>query len=357
MDVYLVGGAVRDQLLGLPVAERDWVVVGAEPATLLAQGYRQVGKDFPVYLNPHTKEEYALARTERKTGPLHTDFECNADPSVTLEQDLFRRDLTINAIAQDKNGELIDPYGGQEDLRNKVLRHVSPAFAEDPLRVLRIARFAARFPDFTIAENTKSLMCDMVNANQLQSLSPERIYLETEKALSTDNPHRYFEILIEVNAHDALWTEFDSKDLVRLKNCAADNNPLHAFIVLASSLAQDDVDRITSRWKFPGIYQALTALTIRIRNQQVDDLGAEEIVSNLYEMDAFRRRERFEEACRLARMVEEAEGKTLAPQDPWLTYIAEAAEITAASVDHQLSGAAIGQAIRSAQIERIEQLK
>ena len=357
MDVYLVGGAVRDQLLGLPVVERDWVVVGAEPDTLLAQGYRQVGKDFPVYLHPDTKEEYALARTERKTGPLHTDFECNAEPSVTLEQDLFRRDLTINAIAQDGNGELIDPFGGQEDLRHKVLRHVSPAFAEDPLRVLRIARFAARFPGFTIDETTKFLMSDMVKANQLQSLSPERIYLETEKALSTDNPSRYFETLIEVNAHDILWRELDKNDLVRLKNWSADNNPIHAFTILASGLAQDDVGHLTSRWKFPGIYQELAALTIKIRNQQLENLSPDEIVSNLYDMDAFRRRERFEEACKLVRMVAEAEGKTLDAQGLWLTYVAAAAEISAASVDSKLRGAAIGQAIRTAQINRIAALK
>ncbi|MGL4984715.1 MAG: multifunctional CCA tRNA nucleotidyl transferase/2'3'-cyclic phosphodiesterase/2'nucleotidase/phosphatase, partial [Plesiomonas sp.] len=178
MQVYLVGGAVRDQLLGLPIHERDWVVVGSTPEDMLAKGYQQVGKDFPVFLHPQSREEYALARTERKQGLGYTGFVCHAAPDVTLEQDLIRRDLTINAIAQHSDGTLIDPYNGQRDLTQRLLRHISPAFSEDPLRVLRIARFAARFADFgfQIAPETQQLMRTMVAAGELNHLTPERVW-------------------------------------------------------------------------------------------------------------------------------------------------------------------------------------
>ena len=175
MKVYLVGGAVRDALLGLDVKDRDWVVVGAEAADLLAQGFRAVGQDFPVFLHPTTHEEYALARTERKISKGYTGFQFYADKSVTLEQDLLRRDLTINAMAQDEHGNIIDPFGGQSDLQNKILRHVSAAFAEDPVRILRIARFAARY-GFTVAPETMQLMCDMVANGEVDALVAERVW-------------------------------------------------------------------------------------------------------------------------------------------------------------------------------------
>src|SRR3954468_16053864 len=178
MKRYLVGGAVRDRLLGRAVGDRDWVVVGADPAELLAQGYVAVGRDFPVFLHPETREEHALARTERKTGPGYHGFEFHADRSVTLEDDLARRDLTINAIAQDESGALIDPHGGQRDLAAKVLRHVSPAFAEDPVRILRLARFAARFDGFTVAPETLALMRAMVDAGEVDALVPEGVWQE-----------------------------------------------------------------------------------------------------------------------------------------------------------------------------------
>jgi len=197
MDIYLVGGAVRDQLLELPVRERDWVVVGANAQQLLDLGYKPVGKDFPVFLHPQTHEEYALARTERKTGPGYSGFEFHATEDVTLEQDLLRRDLTINAIAQDNNGLLIDPYQGQEDLRNGVLRHVSPSFAEDPVRILRVARFAARFAHFGfhVAHSTNALMQQMVENSEVDALVAERVWAETQKALDEDQPVRFFEVL------------------------------------------------------------------------------------------------------------------------------------------------------------------
>ena len=212
MKVYLVGGAVRDQLLGLPVKDRDWIVVGAVPATLLSLGYQQVGKDFPVFLNPKTKEEYALARTERKSSAGYTGFICDFSPTITLEQDLIRRDLTINAMAQSEDGEIIDPYGGKQDLENRILRHISPAFSEDPLRVLRVARFAARYHSlgFKIASETLSLMAELAQSEELQHLTAERVWLETEKALNEKNPEIYFETLHKTGALSVLFPEIDA---------------------------------------------------------------------------------------------------------------------------------------------------
>ncbi|MCO4313673.1 multifunctional CCA addition/repair protein [Pectobacterium versatile] len=212
MKIYLVGGAVRDSLLGLPVTEKDWVVVGATPENLLAQGYQQVGKDFPVFLHPVSRDEYALARTERKSGKGYTGFICHAAPDVTLEQDLLRRDLTINAIARTERGDLIDPYHGRRDLESRVLRHVSEAFSEDPLRVLRVARFAARFAHlgFQIAEETMALMQKMTHEDELAYLTPERVWKETEKALGTSSPDVYFQVLRDCGALAVLFPEIDN---------------------------------------------------------------------------------------------------------------------------------------------------
>lgn len=212
MQIYLVGGAVRDNLLGLPVTECDYVVVGSEAQTLLALGYQPVGRDFPVFLHPKTKEEYALARIERKQGQGYTGFACYAAPDVTLEQDLLRRDLTINAIAQDQAGQLYDPYGGINDLNARILRHVSPAFSEDPLRVLRVARFAARFHHlgFTIAPETLALMRQLSHSGELNHLTPERVWKELEKVLSHRNPQVFFEILHECGALNVLLPEVEA---------------------------------------------------------------------------------------------------------------------------------------------------
>ena len=211
MRTYLVGGAVRDRLLGLPIKEHDYVVVGATAADLLAQGYLQVGKDFPVFLHPQTKAEYALARTERKTAPGYRGFAVHADPDVTLEEDLLRRDLTINALAQDEAGGLIDPYGGLADLEARVLRHVSPAFAEDPVRILRVARFAARFADlgFSLAPETLELMRAMVAAGEVDALVPERVWAELAKALGEATPSRFFETLRACGALERLFPELE----------------------------------------------------------------------------------------------------------------------------------------------------
>ncbi|MBU1309826.1 MAG: multifunctional CCA addition/repair protein [Gammaproteobacteria bacterium] len=210
MQRYLVGGAVRDSLLGYPFHERDWVVVGATPQQMLDAGYQQVGKDFPVFLHPQTKEEHALARTERKSGRGYTGFSVYAAPDVTLEQDLLRRDLTINAIAQADDGSLVDPFGGAADIANKILRHVSEAFAEDPLRVLRVARFYARYAHlgFSVAPETQALMRQL--SDELNTITPERVWQETAKALSEQTPQAYFQLLHDTGALAALMPELDT---------------------------------------------------------------------------------------------------------------------------------------------------
>lgn len=212
MEFYLVGGAVRDTLLNLPVKDRDYMVVGATPEEMLDKGYQQVGKDFPVFLHPKTKQEYALARTERKTAAGYGGFSCHASPEVTLEQDLLRRDLTINAIAQNDSGQLFDPYGGVADIEQRVLRHVSEAFVEDPLRVLRVARFAARFhhQGFTIATETLELMRRLSASGELEALTAERVFQELEKALSTDSPQIFIDVLRQCGALAILFPEIDA---------------------------------------------------------------------------------------------------------------------------------------------------
>ena len=211
-DVYLVGGAVRNKLLGLDIDERDWLVVGCSVTQIENLGFKCVGKDFPVFLHPETKDEYALARTERKTGPGHLGFEINSSEEVSLEEDLSRRDLTINAIAEDTEGKLHDPYDGLTDIHNKTLRHVTNAFREDPLRVLRVARFAAQFHHlgFTIATETLALMTEMSQSNELSTLPAERIWRETEKALATKNPRVFFETLRECSALNRVYPEIDA---------------------------------------------------------------------------------------------------------------------------------------------------
>lgn len=209
MKIYLVGGAVRDSLLNLPVKDRDWVIVGGTEKMLLEKNFHQVGKDFPVFLHPETHEEYALARKERKSGKGYTGFDTNCDPSVTLEEDLIRRDLTINAIAQDKYGNYIDPFEGKKDIDSRLIRHISKSFTEDPLRVLRTARFAASLMHlgFKIAKETMALMCIIVKKKELSYLTPNRIWNETEKAFKTSHPHVYFQILYACQALQFLFPE------------------------------------------------------------------------------------------------------------------------------------------------------
>ena len=211
-EVYLVGGALRDEILSQPVVDRDWVVVGATAKDMQEMGYRQVGKDFPVYLHPETHEEYALARTERKISAGHQGFIFDTDPSVTLEEDLLRRDLTVNAIARDNQGNLIDPHNGRQDIELRLLRHVSPAFAEDPLRVLRVARFCAKLQPlgFTVADETMALMTEITRSGELETLSVERVWSEFQRALTYPGPQPFISTLRQCGALQKLLPEFEA---------------------------------------------------------------------------------------------------------------------------------------------------
>ena len=337
MKTYLVGGAVRDKLLGLPVKDRDWVVVGATPEKMLQLGYQQVGRDFPVFLHPQSKQEYALARTERKSGKGYKGFEVFATPQVTLEEDLLRRDLTINALAESESGELIDPYGGQADLEARILRHVSPAFAEDPLRVLRVARFAARFADlgFRVAPETMALMKEITHSGELTHLVPERIWQEMHAALSTAAPHVFFGLLRDCGALVVLMGELEA--LFGVPQPAhfhpEIDTGIHTFMVLqqAALLSQDPVVRfaalvhdlgkgttpreiwpshtgheersavlignIGERLRIPNEYLELGILVSRFhtRCHRATRHSAGELLETLEHVDAFRRPDRFEQ--------------------------------------------------------------
>ena len=252
LETYLVGGAVRDRLLGRPVFDHDWVVVRSSVAQMLALGFTQVGRDFPVFLHPETHEEYALARTERKQGHGHRGFVVNASPEVTLEEDLQRRDLTINAIAQDPQGELIDPFGGAADLEARIFRHVSPAFAEDPLRVFRVARFSAQLPEFSVAPETLRLMQQMCEAGELTSLSAERVWQGTEKALNAAAPERFFTLLSQV-AGLAFWMPELRGRPVKFER--------HSAVYRYAELPLDgaEFETLGVRLKVPGRYQQIAS--------------------------------------------------------------------------------------------------
>lgn len=262
MKTFLVGGAVRDALLRLPVKDRDWVVVGATPQTMLDQGYQQVGRDFPVFLHPASKEEYALARTERKSGNGYTGFVTQFAPDVTLEQDLQRRDLTINAIAQADDGTLIDPWYGQQDLASRTLRHVSAAFSEDPLRVLRVARFAARFAhlNFRVADETQALMQQMAQSGELSHLTAERVWKETEKALLTRNPQVYFQVLRDCGALQVLFPEIDNLYGIPapIKWHPEIDTGVHALMTLTMAAALSDELDVRFATLFHDVGKALT---------------------------------------------------------------------------------------------------
>jgi len=252
LKVFQVGGAVRDKLLNLPVDDRDWVVVGATPEEMLAKGFRQVGRDFPVFLHPETHEEYALARTERKVAPGYRGFQVHADPQVTLEEDLRRRDLTINAMAATEDGRIIDPYGGRRDLERRILRHVSPAFSEDPVRILRVARFAARFKPlgFSVAPETRALMYAMVEADEVAALVPERVWAEVERALGEAEPPEFFKVLRDCHALEVLFPEIDRLYGVpqRPQYHPEIDTGLHTMMVLeqATRLAKDTCVRFAA---------------------------------------------------------------------------------------------------------------
>lgn len=290
MEIYLVGGAVRDQLLGREVTEKDWVVVGASPEEMIALGYNPVGKDFPVFLHPDTNEEYALARTERKTGKGYKGFVFNADPSVSLEDDLIRRDLTINAMAQTQDGTIIDPFNGQADLAAKQLKHVSEAFAEDPVRILRIARFAARLPDFSIHPVTNELMIDMVRNGEVDALVPERVWKECYRALEEAAPWRFFDTLDVCGALAIIFPEITVDSLQSLSNIVAisSDGPTR-FAALLYRVDSEHIKSLCKRVRVPSNYQEIATLVVKhqAKLDQLDD--AEHIVHLLESLDCYRR--------------------------------------------------------------------
>lgn len=336
MQIFLVGGAVRDKLLNYPVIDRDWVVVGTTPAEMDQSGYKQVGKDFPVFLHPETGEEYALARTERKSGLGYHGFDIDASKSVTLKQDLTRRDLTINAMAMSESGELIDPYGGKKDLESRVLRHVSEAFSEDPLRVLRVARFAARYHHlgFKVAPETLQLMAKLSASDELSQLSAERVWVETKKALSEKSPQVYFEVLRQCGGLGQWFPELDC--LWGIPNPAKwhpeIDSGVHTMMVLeqASLLTEDTVTRFAAvchdlgkgvtprdqwpshhgheklgikviaklckRLRVPSQYTRLAKIVseFHLHLHRIEELNPRTIVRVLEKTDAFRKPQRFE---------------------------------------------------------------
>ncbi|SHH39368.1 multifunctional CCA addition/repair protein [Massilia sp. CF038] len=376
MKSYIVGGAVRDSLLGLPVQDRDWVVIGATPEDMLAQGYRPVGKDFPVFLHPVTHEEYALARTERKTAPGYRGFVFHAAPEVTLEQDLVRRDLTINAMARADDGTLVDPFGGQRDVRDKVFRHVSDAFLEDPVRILRLARFAARFADFTVAPETLALMRSMVAAGEVDALVAERVWQELARGLMEARPSRMFAVLRDCGALvrilpelDALWPGAAGAApavLQMLDHAAACALPLCGrFAVLMRALGGDDahaalasIDTVCARLKVPSDCRDLAVMHAREDAvvQHAAGLTAADLVALLVRCDALRKPERFVQMLEVAACEHGGQpGAAWAPAARLHTALTAARAVPAGDVAARCGDdkAAIPAAVHAARIDAV----
>ncbi|WP_448099008.1 multifunctional CCA addition/repair protein [Luteibacter yeojuensis] len=401
MDIYLVGGAVRDELLGRPVVDRDWVVVGATPEQMLAAGYKAVGKDFPVFLHGETKEEYALARTERKTGRGYHGFAFHADPSVTVEQDLERRDLTINAIARHQDGTLVDPFGGVGDIEARTLRHVSAAFAEDPVRLLRVARFAARYAPlgFTVAEETMALMRRMVEDGEVDHLVPERVWAETRKALTEPAPSAFLRVLRDSGALRVLFPEVDALYGVpqRPEFHPEVDSGIHVEMVLdaAAILAPGDalvgwcalthdlgkaltpadvlprhimheqrgiepVRAMSSRLKVPAEYAFMAEVVCKhhLNAHMALELKPTTILRLLDALGALRRPQRLETfllACMADKRGRLGCGNVAYPQADFLRACREAAAAVTSQVfvEQGLQGPAIGEAMKKAQAQAI----
>ena len=382
----MVGGAVRDALLGLPVQDHDWVVVGSTPEELVALGYLPVGKDFPVFLHPITKEEYALARTERKTARGYHGFEVHAAPDVTLEQDLARRDLTINSIAAcaridwdkapfDADFEaLIDPFGGQRDIQAKVLRHVTDAFREDPVRILRVARFAARFADFSVAPETMQLMKSMVEDGEADALVAERVWQELSRGLMQAKPSRMFDMLHECGALQKLLPEIGWGNTANLDShlildfCALLNAPLPVRFacLVTSSLKQleSDPNLMCDRLRVPLECKELTTLVLREQNNihSSNAMGADELVRLLERCDAFRKPQRFADvllACDCSARGPQTLDESAFPQRQRLSGILKAAQsvvtslIAEAAIAEGLDGKQIGERVHAARVSAV----
>lgn len=398
MKTYLVGGAVRDKLLGIPVKDRDWVVVGATPEEMLDKGFKAVGKDFPVFLHPQTKEEYALARTERKSGKGYKGFTFHTATDVTLEEDLQRRDLTINAIAEDEDGNLVDPYHGQADIKAGLLRHVSPAFVEDPLRVLRIARFAANL-GFKIAAETMTLLQEISASEELDALIPERVWTELEKALSGKYPARFILVLRSCNALEKLFPEIEAlfgvpqpkehhpeidtglHTIMSLnQSVRLSSDPMIRFATLVHDLGKATtpknelpshhghegrgvkiIDKLCKRYRIPNKYKELaTAVSkFHLDCHRIQEMKAETVLKKLEQLDAFRRPERFEQfllACEAdARGRAGFEDRDYPQAEYFQTALKVANEISGKSLqENGLEGKALGQEIKKQRIEKIK---
>ena len=374
MKTYAVGGAVRDELLGLPVSDRDYVVVGATPEEMVRLGYKPVGKDFPVFLHPKTHEEYALARTERKVARGYKGFQIHAAPDVTLEQDLERRDLTINAMARDESGRLIDPFGGAADLERGLLRHVSAAFVEDPVRILRVARFAARF-GFEVAPETMALMRAMVASGEADALVPERIWQEFSRGLMEGDPALMFPVLADIGLLDKLLPELKlefergrptndaARILVRALQCAAAERlglaPRFALAIFRAPTAEA-VEALAERVRAPGDCRDLAVLAHRHIEalRRSPGMGAPDLLALLERCDAFRRPERLEDLISLSECAERGErGWGTIPYPPRVTLrlaLAAASGVDAGGVAERSAKSDIAGAIRRARIAAIE---
>lgn len=368
MQTYLVGGAIRDALLGRPGSDRDWLVVGATPEEMVAQRFLPVGRDFPVFLHPTTREEYALARTERKSAPGYRGFIIHASPDVTLEQDLARRDLTINAIALPAvladaaldTGALVDPFQGQRDLHDKVLRHVTDAFREDPVRILRVARFAARFADFSVAPETLALMRGMVEAGEVDALVPERVWQELSRGLMETTPSRMFEVLHDCGALARLLPEVTpSADRLQVLDEAARAGatlPVR-FACLTQGLGPALVS-LCERWRIPTDERDLALLVDRERAALDADATTAPAgrVALLERCDAFRKPARFAEALAACECLSGDAGWP--PRAQWLATLAAAQSVATDAVARaaQQAGATgpkIGEAIRASRVDAI----
>lgn len=396
MEIYLVGGAVRDRLLGLPVQDRDYVVVGATPEAMTARGFKMVGADFPVFLHPETKEEYALARTERKSGRGYKGFTVYAGPDVALEDDLKRRDLTINAMAEDVSGRLIDPYGGADDLKRGILRHVSPAFVEDPLRVLRVARFAARF-GFSVARETLALMSDIVAQGEMEALVAERVWAELERALGEKRPSRFFEVLREVGALGRILPELDAlfgvpqrpehhpeidtgvHTLLVLEQAARlSSEPRVRFAALLHDLGKGTtpqaewpkhighaersvelVRALCKRLRVPNDYRDLAVYVARFHGSmhRVSELRDATLLETLETLDVFRRPERVEQfvlACEADFRGRTGHEDRPYPQaESFRRAYAAARAVDTSGIAAGRSGPEVGEAIRAARLAAI----
>ncbi|ARU55706.1 tRNA nucleotidyltransferase [Oleiphilus messinensis] len=374
MKSYLVGGAVRDKLLNIPVKDRDWVVVGATPEVLLASGYSQVGADFPVFLHPQTKEEYALARTERKKGKGYKGFECHAAPDVTLEDDLRRRDLTINAMAMDKNGNITDPFQGQTDLQNRILRHVSEAFIEDPLRILRVARFAARFHHlgFTVADETMALMKEMVDTGEADHLVPERVWQETCRALGEPSPEVYFITLAACGALAVTMPELLGiinepdweRDLILASKTISSPESRLAIILyqfskqLEPEAATAQIEQLAARIKMPKVFQKRAELCCRFQDvvNRPTQHAPEQLLAFLTSSGALKSPDNLKPFIEISLAVQAPEPDQLSPEDFFANILEALRQIDPKTLLREgFKGKALGAEIERQQLTLIAQ--